>query len=377
MSSSFIIEKENKYSCDLFLFVTIVLLAGIGLSFLFSASYPNAIRLNKIPEYFFYRQASLAAIGVALGAAFFYMSSESIRKLVPVFVCLSLILSLTVIFTGDSIQGARRWISFAGRTFQPSELVKLSLILYLADQLAKKEDKIDNIYTLSHSVIVIFLFAFLTFAQNDFSTSVFIVFLSISVLFIAGVKFRYFLAGFIALIPFVFFIIFGREHRLKRVMAYWDPERDPAGMGYQIIKAKEALSSGGFWGQGIGSGTKKFGILPESHSDFIFAIFGEEIGFIGIFMIIVLFAFFAARGYIVAFKSSDRFCFYVAFGITTSILYQALMNMAVVSGAIPATGITLPFFSHGGSSLLVTLVMCGILLNMSRCLKEREGLKYE
>lgn len=374
MSGSFIIEKENKYSCDLFLIVTIVLLAGIGISFLFSASYPNAIRLNKMPEYFFYRQAGLGVVGALVGAVFFYMSSESIRKLVPVFVCVSLVLSLVVIFTGDNIQGATRWISFAGRTFQPSELVKLSIILYLADQLSKKEDKLDNIYTLSHSVIITFLFAALTFAQNDFSTAVFIVFLSISLLFIAGVKFRYFLVGFVTVIPFILFILFSREHRIKRIMSFLDPERDPAGMGYQILKAKEALSSGGFWGQGIGSGIKKFGILPEAHSDFIFAIFGEEIGFIGIFIIIVLFAFFAARGYAVAFKSSNRFCFYVAFGITTSILYQALMNMAVVSGAIPSTGITLPFFSHGGSSLFVTFIMCGILLNMSRCLKREGGL---
>jgi cell division protein FtsW len=156
-------------------------------------------------------------------------------------------------------------------------------------------------------------------------------------------------------------------------MAFFDPEKDPSGVGYQIIKARDALVNGGFWGRGIGSGLKKFGTLPEAHSDFIFAVIGEEAGFIGVFIIIALFTLFAIRGYMIAFRSSDRFCFYAGFGITTSIFYQAIMNMAVVSGSIPATGVTLPFFSHGGSSIFVTLLMCGFLLNMSRYVKKEKA----
>jgi len=205
--------------------------------------------------------------------------------------------------------------------------------------------------------------------QNDFSTAIFLIFISAAIFFIAGVKYRYFLSAIIAAIPFLAMTLLSREHRVRRIFAYLNPESDPEGVGYQILKAKEALSIGGFWGSGIGSGVKKMGTLPEAHSDFIFAAIGEEVGFIGIFLIITLFVLFAIRGYIITIRCADRFSFYAAFGITTSIFYQSIMNMAVVSGAVPTTGIPLPFFSHGGSSIFITLLMCGILLNLSRYLK--------
>ena len=369
MSGNFIVEKENKSSCDFFLVSIIILLLGIGLTFLFSSSYPNALRLNKPPDYFFLRQISMVVLGVLCILVIINIPVETIKKTVFILVVASVLLSVFVLLTGKDIQGARRWIMVGNRSFQPSEIVKLALVLYLADILSKKEDKLKNLYTLSHPVVVVLLFTFLTFAQNDFSTAIFLIFISAALFFIAGVKYRYFLSGILAVTPFLLIILFSREHRVKRLIAFINPESDPAGVGYQIIKAKDALSSGGFWGKGIGSGLKKFGTLPEAHSDFIFASIGEEVGFIGIFLIIILFVLFAARGYLITFRCTDRFSFYAAFGITTSIFYQAIMNMAVVSGAVPSTGITLPFFSHGGSSIFVTLLMCGILLNLSRYLK--------
>ncbi len=372
MSGNFIVEKENRHCCDPFLMAVMALLIGIGLTFLFSASYPNALRLNKSPEYFLVRQGVMVLIGLAGAAVIVNVPMAAIKKMVFVIVLVSLLLSVFVLVLGKDIQGGRRWITIGSRTFQPSELVKLALILYLADVFSKKEEKLDNLYTLSHPVVMVLIFALLTFAQNDFSTAVFLVLIGTSLFYMAGIKFRYFLAGFLAMLPFMLIVLFSREHRVKRLIAFLDPDKDPAGIGYQILKAKEALISGGFWGKGIGSGLKKFGTLPEAHSDFIFAVIGEEAGFIGIFIIIILFAVFAARGYMISFRCNDRFCFYAGFGITTSILYQAVMNMAVVSGAIPATGIPLPFFSHGGSSILITLLMCGILLNLSRDTK-KEG----
>ncbi len=369
MSGNFVVEKENRHFCDFFLISIIILLLGIGLTFLFSSSYPNALRLNKAPEYFLLRQISMVIFGIFGALLIMNIPVEIIKKFVFILLLTSFLLSVFVLLVGKDIQGARRWIIVGNRTFQPSEIVKLALILYLADILSKKEDKINNLYTLSHPIIVVFLFAFLTFAQNDFSTAIFLIFISAAIFFIAGVKYRYFIAGIIAVTPFIVILLFSKEHRVKRLIAFIDPERDPAGVGYQIIKAKDALSSGGFWGKGIGSGIKKFGTLPEAHSDFIFASIGEEAGFIGIFIIIALFVLFAVRGYFITFRCEDRFSFYAAFGITTSIFYQAIMNMAVVSGAVPSTGIPLPFFSHGGSSIFVTLLMCGILLNLSRYFK--------
>lgn len=373
MAGNFIVEKESRRCCDPLLLAVMALLVGIGLTFLFSASYPNALRLSKSPEYFFFRQAVMVLLGGGLALLLAALPVEAIKKGVFAVVLVSIVLSIAVLLMGRDIQGARRWIVVGSRTFQPSELVKLAIILYLADVLSRKEEKLDDFYTLSHPIVMILLFAFLTFAQNDFSTSIFLVFVGASLLFVAGVKFRYLFSGVLAILPFLLVILFSREHRVKRLIAFFDPEKDPSGVGYQIIKAKDALVSGGFWGRGIGSGVKKFGTLPEAHSDFIFAVIGEEAGFIGIFIVIALFAVFAARGYMITFRSSDRFCFYAGFGITTSIFYQAIMNMAVVSGAIPATGVPLPFFSHGGSSILVTLVMCGILLNMSRYIKKEKA----
>ncbi|MCL2791593.1 MAG: putative lipid II flippase FtsW [Spirochaetaceae bacterium] len=369
MSGSFIVEKENKRSYDFFLLLIIILLLGIGLTFLFSASYPNALRLNRAPEYFFLRQIFIVALGILGALAIMNIPVEIIKKYVFVLVIISFLLSFFVLLTGQDIQGAKRWIIIAGRSFQPSEIVKLALILYLADVLSKKEDKLNNLYSLSHPVVVVLLFSVLTFAQNDFSTAIFLIFISAALFFIAGIKYRYFLTGIITITPFLLILLFNREHRLRRITAFLNPGSDPEGAGFQILKAKEALANGGFWGSGIGNGIQKLGILPEAHSDFIFAAVGEEVGFLGIFLIITLFVLFAIRGYIITLRCTDKFSYYVAFGITTSIFYQAIMNMAVVSGAVPSTGIPLPFFSHGGSSIFVTLLMCGILLNLSRCFK--------
>jgi cell division protein FtsW len=290
---------------------------------------------------------------------------DSIRKSVIFIVVFSFILSVIVLLSGKDIQGARRWIIVGNISFQPSEIVKLALILYLADILSKKGGELD-LYKLSHPVVVVFVFALLTFAQNDFSTAIFLIFISAVLFFISGVKMRYFAAGFALFIPILLILLFSKEHRVKRIIAFLDPEFDPSGVSYQIIKAKEALVDGGFWGKGIGNGYKKFGTIPEAHSDFIFAAMGEEIGFIGVFTIITLFVVFAIIGYKISFRCRNKFIFYTGFGITTAIFYQAMMNMAVVAGILPSTGITLPFFSHGGSSIFVTLIMCALLLNFSR-----------
>ena len=369
MLSGFQVEKETRKKIDPVLFYIILLLLGIGLTFLFSSSYPNAIRLGKNPDYFLKRQLVMVGAGL-IGALFFAgIPVEKLKKSVPYFLIISFILSVAVITAGKEIQGAKRWLIFAGHSFQPSELVKISVILYIASVFSKKHDKIGELYTVSHPAVVVAAFALIIFAQNDFSTAMFLIFVSGAMFFIAGVKIRYFFSSVIAAVPFLLILILSKEHRVKRLIAFIDPEKDPVGVGYQIIKAKAALVSGGLWGSGIGNGVKKFGTLPEAHSDFIFAVVGEETGFIGIFIIIILFAVFAFRGYAVSRErevNGDHFSSFLGFGITTSILYQALMNMAVVSGVVPATGIPLPFFSHGGSSMLVTLIMCGMLLNISK-----------
>jgi cell division protein FtsW len=203
--------------------------------------------------------------------------------------------------------------------------------------------------------------------QNDFSTALFILLLGLLMFFIAGVPLRYFLFLFFTVIPLAGILIFTREHRVRRLMTFLNPESDPTGTGYQVIAANSALRRGDFWGEGFGMGTEKLGGLPEAHSDFIFAVYAEEAGFIGVVLAIGFFVAFAVRGYGIALMyEEERFGFLLAFGITSCILYQTLVNMAVVSGLLPATGLPLPFFSHGGSAMVVALIMCGLLLNLSR-----------
>ena len=277
--------------------------------------------------------------------------------------------------------GANRWIIVGGISFQPSELAKLTLVLYLSYILAKKFGDLDDVInSLVPPLLVVGTFTALIYFQNDFSTALFVLLLSLLLFFVAGVKLRYFSLLVLTLLPLASILVLTKEHRVERLIAFLDPSSDPVGTGYQVIAAQSALGSGNFWGAGFGEGTEKLGGLPEAHSDFIFAVFAEEAGFIGVMFIIVLFLAFAVRGYAVAFRyeREDTFSFLLAFGLTGCIVFRALVNMAVVSGMLPATGLPLPFFSHGGSSMVIALLMSGLLVNLSRGVPSgAEGVLYE
>ncbi|HUV07711.1 MAG TPA: putative lipid II flippase FtsW [Spirochaetia bacterium] len=366
-------ERVDRKTGDFTLIVILFLLVGFGIAVLFSASYAHAERLGKDPHHFFYKQI----IWVGLGTLACFVASctplELFRKAVPLLLLLSAVLLLLTFFPqiGQPIMGARRWIFFFGISFQPSELVKVTLLLYLATILSKKENQIDDpINTILPPLIVVSLFVALILVQNDFSTALFIFFMALLIFYIARIKFVYFILLISIVLPLGIILLFTKEHRVQRLMSYIDPGRDPAGAGFQVIQAKLALINGGFWGRGLGMGTKKLGALPEAHSDFIFAVAGEELGFLGILFILLLFCFFAYRGYVIAIRSKDSFNYFLAFGITTTIVIQALLNMAVVAGLVPATGIPLPFFSSGGSSLLISFIMSGLLINLSRQIED-------
>ena len=185
--------------------------------------------------------------------------------------------------------------------------------------------------------------------------------------FVAGIRLLYVILAGSVLLPLSVILLLTKEHRVQRIISFLNPQVDPIGAGYQIMTARAALIRGGIWGTGPGLSFKKMGGLPEGHSDFVFAVLGEETGFIGVIFVLTIFIAFAVRGYMIAAGCRDRYSFYLAFGLTTAVIAQALFNIAVVSGLVPATGIPLPFFSTGGSSIVVTLMMCGILVNLSRC----------
>ena len=361
---------------DTTLLVVLLLLVGVGLAVLFSASNHRATSLYSDPFHFFRYQLVLTMIGVAAATVAAYMPRSLLSKLIPVGLVVSLVLVLLTFVPGigPEIQGARRWIVLFGRSFQPSELVKLTLPLYLAFILSKKKESLhDPLNSLVPPLVVVGVFVGLIYLQNDFSTAAFIALVSLAMFFVAGVPVRYFISVGVMSIPLALIMLFTREHRVQRIMAYLQPERDPQGVGYQILASQRALSDGGLWGSGMGLGVRKAGGLPEAHSDFVAAVIGEELGFFGLVGVVLLFAAFAWRGFAVAVDSKDGFSSLLAFGLTFSIVAQGMLNLAVVSGLVPATGIPLPFFSTGGSLILVTMMMCGLLLNASRNTGDLDG----
>lgn len=371
MEYNFTAEKINNKSSDFIMLILIVLLAGLGVATLFSASYYYGSVKFGDPRFFLNRQLLFIGAGFILMYIVSRLQFTIIAKTIPLFLLVSFLLMILTFIPGigREVLGGKRWIVIGNSSFQPSELVKLGLILYLSNILSKKRDKKnDFINGILPPFIIVTVFAVLIYLQNDFSTAFFVVLLSLAMFFISGIHLGYFAFIFTGTIPLAFMLLFTREHRVRRIIAFLNPDSDPASSGFQAIAARAALRGGGFWGKGFGLGTKKLGGLPEAHSDFIFAVLGEEAGFIGITAIIALFLAFAARGYSLSMKfyGKDMFACYLAFGLTTSILYQTLINIAVVSGIVPVTGIPLPFFSSGGSSIIVAFIMCGILLNLSR-----------
>ncbi len=344
------------------LFVMVV----IGLGVLWTASWFRAEQLYGEPLRFFMRQGLWVVVGLAAMMIAMFTPLSFVRRLLPLLMLAAILLMVLTFIPGVSARymGARRWIVLFNVSFQPSELAKLVLILYLAHIFARREGNFnDPIHTLVPPAIVAILFAGIVLLQNDFSTAIFIVALTLILFFVAGVPISWFIRMFVVLLPPTALILFSREHRVLRIIAYLRPEADPAGSGFQVLAARRALEGGGFWGTGVGRGVRKLGGLPEAQSDFLFAVLGEELGFLGVVLVLGLFLAFTLRGIYLAGRTKDWFKSLLIFGVTISIALQAFLNIAVVAGAVPATGVPLPFFSSGGSSLVITFVMVGLLLN--------------
>jgi len=372
----FIAEKnKTPEKFDIPFVMLMFLLCGIGMITLYSGSLSFAERLFDDPLYFVKRQGLFLVVGLASLLLCATINLEMVRRHLPKLVIFTLILSVLPFFPGIGItkNGAPRWIGIAGMTFQPSELVKLVLVVFLANLFEKKHDRLDeprvSIYP---AAIMSFVFIFFVYIQNDFSTSVFILFVALVMFFIAGVNLKWF--GFLCLVclPFVALMVLTKEYRVERVLSFFQPERDPLGAGYQVNAALDALREGGFWGRGLGNGIKKVSSIPEVQSDFIFAVWSEEMGFLGVCFYFVLLVLFSVRGFRVSLACTDRFRSLLGFGCTSIIFLQSLINCGVVVRFFPATGISLPFFSSGGSSLLITLCLCGLIINVSRWKTEGE-----
>jgi len=346
-----------------------------GAVMILSASAVTAEQQYGHSYIFLLRQAAWLLLG--LGGMFVLMRTDY-RKLrepaviYPV-VCVVLLMLVGVFFL-DKSHATHRWIKFGPVNIQPSELAKLAVILYLAWFLDLKRRskaqmefcKDDFVQTILPAAGPILICVVLVLLQPDLGTAIDIVLVATAILYVAGLSWKWVATGAAAAIPVLYLLITQVSYRQARLMAFLHPDSDPQGAGFQLLQSLIAVGSGGFTGVGLMESKQKLFYLPEAHTDFIYAVICEELGFIGAMIVIVLFVVYGWRGMRAAFSAPDGFGKLLALGITAMVLSQALINFAVVLGMVPTKGIPLPFISYGGSSLLVMLLATGVLLNISQ-----------
>ncbi len=369
----------EKKSPDLLLFIVVVILTAIGICMVFSSSYVMAYKWYGDSYFFLKKQVLYAIIGLVI---FFLAASidyHCYKKLVLPILILSIILLIMVFVPGigRSAGGARRWLKIGFFSFQPSEIAKFALILYMAESLTRKhsEEIKTFIKGILPSLIIVMVIFLLILKEPDFSTSLIILGISFIMLFIGGTRIIQLFTLGIAAIPVGILILLKEDYRKVRLLSFLDPWRDPLDSGFHIIQSLLALGSGGISGIGLGESRQKYFYLPDQHTDFIFSIIGEELGFIGTLIVIALFILILWRGFRIAINSVDQFGTLLAAGITAMIAFQSIVNIGVVTKMIPTTGLTLPFISFGGSSLIVTMFCVGILLNISRYRIKEQGVQ--
>ncbi|CEM60810.1 putative lipid II flippase FtsW [Treponema phagedenis] len=369
MNTAISIERNIYYEKYSFVFVMLtILLTGLGLATLYSGSVHYAQRFFDNPLYFLTKQT--ISLGIAFLCFLFFMLIDlaALRKLIPFMLIASFLLCVLVFIPGLGISknGATRWLNLFYLKFQPSEFVKLVLVIFLANFFDKNKEHFDMpMKSILPPFFVSAIFVLLVYFQNDFSTSMFLLFIVLVMFFIAGASILWFIKGSLVLLPMAVLMVITSTHRMRRVLSFLYPDHDPLGAGYQVNAASEALTGGGLWGMGIGNGIRKIASVPEVYSDFIFVVLGEEMGFIGVCAYLLLLLATSITGIIIALRSSGRFGTFLAFGATAAIVFQSILNLAVVVRLVPATGMPLPFFSFGGSSLIITLSFCGIIINVS------------
>jgi cell division protein FtsW len=360
---------------DRWLFVVTLGLCLLGAVMIFSASAVTAEHQYGHSYIFLLRQS--AWLGIGLAGMFVLMRTDyrRLRQPAVVYAVLCAVgLMLVGAFFLDKSHATHRWIRFGPVGIQPSELAKLAVILYLAwfldlkrrnaaSMQFRKEDFLHNILPAIGPILV---YVALILAQPDLGTSVDIVLIAAAVLYVAGLSWKWIAVGAAAALPALYLLITHVAYRQARMMAFLNPDSDPQGAGFQLLQSLIAVGSGGFTGVGLMESKQKLFYLPEAHTDFIYAVICEELGFIGALVVITLFVIYGWRGLRAAFSAPDNFGRLLALGITAMVMFQTLTNFAVVLGMVPTKGIPLPFISYGGSSLLVMLLATGVLLNISQ-----------
>lgn len=358
----------RKLASDKVLFGAFVALAFLGCVMIYSASALESARTGASPYRYLGKQLVALCIGFAGGTVLARLDPAWFRRPAVVYGVLALgLLLCTAVLFRPPINSARRWIVFGPVTIQPAEFLKVALILFLAYQIDRKQDRFDDfLHGIVPVAIPLVLAAAVVLAEPDFGTATSYLLVAAALLWLAGVPFRYFLVGAGATIPALMFLIFSAAYRRERFLAFLQPGADPLGKGFQAAQSLIALGAGGLTGNGLGQSRQKLFFLPYPHTDFIFAILGEELGFIGAVAVVALFGIVAWRGLRAARRAPEPHLAFLAVGATAMIVIQAAINLGVVLTLLPTKGIPLPFLSYGGSSLVADCAAAGILLNVSQ-----------
>ncbi len=361
--------KKSQNNIDYWLLGLTIALVTIGLIMVYSASTVWAQDKFHDRFYFLKRQLFFASLGFIM---MFFMSRIHFtvwRKYSKTGIIICFVLLLLVLIPGVGLErgGAKSWLGVGAFSIQPSEFMKMALILYLSDFLSKHQRKLDGFFTgFLYSLLIVLVAFGIIMLQPDLGTGTVILLTSFLMVFIAGGKIKHFIiVGFAGLAGFAMLII-SAPYRIARILSFVNPWKDPLGAGFQIIQSLYAIGPAGLFGFGLGQSRQKFNYLPEPQTDFIFAIISEELGFIGATFVLILFCLLLWRGIRIALLATDLFSTLFSFGIVIMIAVQVMINIAVVIGLMPVTGITLPFLSYGGSSLTLILTSIGILLSISR-----------
>lgn len=351
------------------IFLIVAVLVAVGIVMIYSASAIYAD--SRMGDSLYYLKRHLIYLVTGLGLMVVAMSTgmDKFRSFAKPAALLALILLLLVLVPhiGRETGGAKRWFKFGPVNFQPSEFAKIAIILYIADVAARKGRELkDFFYGYVPPMIVLGMTVGLTLLEPDLGTAVTIFAIAIIMLYVGGVRPAHITASILATLPVLYFLLFSVAYRKKRIMAFLNPWADRKGTGFQIIQSFIALGSGGLFGVGLGQSRQKLFYLPASHTDFIFSIIGEELGFIGTASIVILFTLFVWQGMKIVFKAPEMFEKLVSLGIVSLIAIEAIINVGVTAGALPTKGLPLPFISYGGSGLIFHLAAIGLLLNIAR-----------
>lgn len=361
----------SRGNIDWTILLMTIILVSFGIVMIFSASYYESDLKYDNPMFFAARQLQWVAIGTFFAIVLTFIDIQKIRKFVGMAYVVCVALLVLVLIMGIASKGSQRWIGFGGIQFQPSDFAKLATILFLANYISVSPQKIRTFFGFMGALVIVGIPAALIMIENA-STGIIVGVVGLIVIFIAGAKYKHFAMLIPVMILLGALFIIAEPYRIKRILAWMDPNADKQGDSFQTLQSLYAIASGGIFGVGFDNSRQKLGFIPESHNDIIFAIICEELGFVGAFLVVLVFGILIWRGFIVALHAPDNFMTYAAAGIVSMIAVQVVMNIAVATGTMPNTGVALPFISYGGSSVIVMLASIGILLNISRHFNESD-----